>query len=72
MVDQPIFDCHVNIWEERHVTALYRDQMVRVRKGSVQVKADAETLYRAMGGIRRAIIFSSVISTVRVLMVTMT
>ncbi len=58
MVDQPIFDCHVNIWEERHVTALYRDQMVRVRKGSVQVNADAETLYRAMGGIRRAIIFS--------------
>lgn len=55
---RPIFDCHVNIWEDRHELPLYREQMARVRSGAVQPKADAETLYRAMQAVEKAIIFS--------------
>lgn len=57
-VTRPIYDCHVNIWEERHVLPLYHQQMARVRRGSLQQKADAETLFQAMQGVARAIIFT--------------
>lgn len=57
-VPRPIYDCHVNIWEERHVLPLYHQQMARVRPGSMQQKADAETLFEAMQGVDRAIIFT--------------
>lgn len=55
---RPIYDCHVNIWEERHVLPLYHQQMARVRRGPMQQKADAETLFQAMQGVDKAIIFT--------------
>lgn len=58
MSGKPIYDCHVNIWEDRHVLPLYHEQMARVRAGAMQEKADAETLYRAMRGVDKAIIFT--------------
>lgn len=57
-VSRPIYDCHVNIWEERHVLPLYHQQMARVRSGPMQQKADAETLLQAMRGVDKAIIFT--------------
>ena len=56
--DRPIYDCHVNIWEERHVLPLYMEQVARVRKGAMQEKADADTLYAAMAAVDKAIIFT--------------
>jgi predicted TIM-barrel fold metal-dependent hydrolase len=58
MTGAPIYDCHVNIWEDRHVLPLYHQQMARVRSGAMQEKADAATLHRAMAGVDKAIIFS--------------
>ena len=58
MSDRPIYDCHVNIWEERHVRPLYAEQMARVRTGAMQEKADAATLYAAMAKVDKAIIFT--------------
>ena len=53
-----IVDCHVNIWEDRHVLPLWREQMQRVRPGGVPPKADAKTLAKAMSGVDKAIIFA--------------
>ena len=53
-----IVDCHVNIWEDRHVRPLYFEQLSRVRPGQMAEKADADTVYDAMAGVDRAIIFS--------------
>lgn len=57
-VSRPIYDCHVNIWEERHVLPLYHQQMARVRSGLMQQKADAKTLLQSMRGVNKAIIFT--------------
>jgi predicted TIM-barrel fold metal-dependent hydrolase len=51
-------DCHVNIWEERHALPSFAAQLGRVRQGEVGLKADADTLYRAMAGVDRAIVFA--------------
>jgi uncharacterized protein len=53
-----IVDCHVNIWEERHLTPLFAEQMARIRPGGMGLKADADTLYAAMQGVDRAIVFA--------------
>ncbi len=53
-----IVDCHVNIWEDRHVTPLYAEQLARVRPGQMHDKADADTVHRAMAGVDKAIVFS--------------
>src|ERR687898_2783377 len=53
-----IVDCHVNIWEERHLTPLFAEQTARIRPGGMGLKADADTLYRAMQGVDRAIVFA--------------
>ena len=37
-----VVDCHVNIWEDKHVLPLYHQQLQRVRPGAMQDKADAE------------------------------
>ena len=55
---RPIFDCHVNIIEDRHYDELFFSQQGRVREGSIQVKADADTIYSEMDKIEKAIIFS--------------
>jgi predicted TIM-barrel fold metal-dependent hydrolase len=53
-----IVDCHVNIFEDRHVTPLMREQTKFARPGAIGYKADADTLYTAMAGVDKAIIFS--------------
>jgi predicted TIM-barrel fold metal-dependent hydrolase len=53
-----IVDCHVNIWEERHLTPLFAEQMARIRPGGMGLKADADTLYDAMQAVDRAIVFA--------------
>ncbi len=56
--DAPIYDCHVNIWDESHYLPLYFEQLGRVREGELQHRADAETLIVAMEDASKAIIFS--------------
>jgi predicted TIM-barrel fold metal-dependent hydrolase len=53
-----IVDCHVNIWEERHLTPLFAEQMARIRPGGMGLRADADTIYAAMAGVDKAIVFS--------------
>jgi uncharacterized protein len=53
-----IVDCHVNIWEDRHLTPLFALQMARIRPGGMGLKADADTLYEAMRGVDKAIVFA--------------
>lgn len=53
-----IVDCHVNIWEDRHLTPLFAEQMARIRPGGMGLKADADTLHRAMQEVDRAIVFT--------------
>jgi hypothetical protein len=48
-----IVDCHVNIWEQRHLRPLFAEQMARIRPGGMGLKADADTLYAAMAGVER-------------------
>jgi predicted TIM-barrel fold metal-dependent hydrolase len=51
-------DCHVNIWEDRHALPSFTRQLSRVRPGGMGIKADADTLYRAMAGVECAIVFA--------------
>jgi hypothetical protein len=38
-----VVDCHVNIWNEEHLTALYAQQIGRARPGGAPgLKADAD------------------------------
>jgi predicted TIM-barrel fold metal-dependent hydrolase len=53
-----VFDCHVNIWNDEHVSPSFAAQLGRVRPGHVGYKADADTLYRAMENVDRAVIFA--------------
>ena len=39
---RPIYDCHVNIWDDRHVLPIYERQLARVRPGAMAEKADAD------------------------------
>ena len=58
MMTTRITDCHVNIWEDRHLLPAFAEQTATARPGSVGLKADADTLYRAMAKVDKAIIFS--------------
>jgi predicted TIM-barrel fold metal-dependent hydrolase len=53
-----IVDCHVNIWNDEDVRPLFREQMARIRPGGMDLKADADTLFAAMAGVDRAIVFA--------------
>jgi uncharacterized protein len=53
-----IVDCHVNIWEKQHVRPIFVESTSFARPGSVGIAADADTLYKAMAEVDRAIIFS--------------
>ncbi|NJO38543.1 MAG: amidohydrolase [Rhizobiales bacterium] len=53
-----IVDCHVNIWEDRHLPPLFAEQMARIRPGGMGLKADADTLYLAMAKVDKAILFT--------------
>jgi predicted TIM-barrel fold metal-dependent hydrolase len=53
-----IVDCHVNIWNDEHVRPLFAFGTAYSRPGSVSPRADADTIYQAMRGVDRAIVFS--------------
>ena len=53
-----IVDCHVNIWEDAQLLPHYHTQLGRVRERLIDAKADAETLYRVLAPVDRAIIFT--------------
>jgi uncharacterized protein len=53
-----IVDCHVNIWNDEHVRPLFVAGTAYSRPGSVSPRADADTIYQAMRGVDRAIVFS--------------
>lgn len=56
-----IVDCHVNIYEERHVRAgmrEYLEKKKRMRPGPYGTKADADTIYNAMAAADKAILFT--------------
>jgi uncharacterized protein len=58
MATRAYCDCHVNIWNDEHVLPLYHQQLARVRQGEMAPKADADTLYREMAGVDKAIVFA--------------
>jgi predicted TIM-barrel fold metal-dependent hydrolase len=53
-----ICDCHVNIWNEENVLPEFTRQLGRVRPGSVQMRADADSIYHEMNAVDKAIIFT--------------
>ena len=54
-----IVDCHVNVWDDKHLRPTFAEQTAAARSGgAVGVKADADTLYQAMADVDQAIIFS--------------
>jgi predicted TIM-barrel fold metal-dependent hydrolase len=58
MAARAFCDCHVNIWTDAQVLPLYGAQLGRVRQGEMAPKADADTLYREMAHVEKAIIFA--------------
>ena len=53
-----IVDCHVNLWEEQHVRPQFAAGTAYSRPGSVSPKADPQTVFEAMAGVDKAIVFS--------------
>lgn len=51
-------DCHVNIYDEEHVLPVYHTHQSRIRPGAMAPKADADTLYREMAHVEKAIVFA--------------
>jgi len=55
---KPIYDCHVNVWNDDQYLPRYYEQLARVRPGGVPPKSDADTLAAELAGARRAVLFS--------------
>lgn len=53
-----IVDCHVNIYDSGQMLPLFARQSALARPGGFAPEADCETVYRAMAGVDRAILFS--------------
>jgi predicted TIM-barrel fold metal-dependent hydrolase len=53
-----LVDCHVNVYEDRHIIPYYHEIIKNVRPGGMDSRADADTVYEAMSGVDKAIIFS--------------
>ncbi len=53
-----IVDCHVNVWEKEHVRPLFAKGTAFSRPGAVAPEADPDTVFAAMSGVDKAIIFS--------------
>lgn len=53
-----IVDCHVNVYEDRHILPYYHVVTKNVRPGAIEPRADPDTVYQAMRGVDKAIIFS--------------
>lgn len=53
-----IVDCHVNVWNDEHVTPLFAKQLGRVREKAIEIKADADTIAGLLAPAERAIVFS--------------
>jgi hypothetical protein len=47
-----IVDCRVNIWNDKDVRPLFREQVARIRPGGMDLKADADMLYAAIASRR--------------------
>jgi len=58
MANRPIYDCHVNIFNDEHESPLYKAQHARVRPGELSTKSDADTIYAAMSEVEKAIVFA--------------
>ena len=52
-----IVDCHVNVYEDRHLTQVH-GQQVASRSGGFDPKADPDAVFQAMSGVDKAIIFT--------------
>jgi len=55
---KPIYDCHVNVWNDDQYLPLYHQQLARVRPGGIPPGSDADTLAVELENFTRAIIFS--------------
>ena len=53
-----IVDCHVNVYEDRHVVPYYHEVTTNVRPGAMAPRADPDTVYEAMRGVDKVILFS--------------
>jgi len=53
-----IVDCHVNVYEDRHVLPLLKNETKFFRPGAPPLKADPETVFQGMAGVDKAILFS--------------
>ncbi len=53
-----IVDCHVNVYDDRHVLPLLKNETKFFRPGAPPLLADPDTVYRAMDGVDKAIVFS--------------
>jgi predicted TIM-barrel fold metal-dependent hydrolase len=53
-----IVDCHVNLFEERHVSPLLRAETKHFRPDAPALRADPDTVYAAMAEVDKAIVFS--------------
>ena len=53
-----IVDCHVNVWDDSQMLPLFVEGSKIARPGGFVPKSDPETVFRAMAGVDRAIIFS--------------
>ncbi len=53
-----IVDCHVNVYEDRHVLPLLKTETKFFRPGAPPLKADPETVFNGMSGVDKAIVFS--------------
>lgn len=53
-----IVDCHVNIFNPEHTTPLFARLSPTSRPGQMGLEADADTIYKAMEGVDKAILFT--------------
>src|SRR5690606_20633391 len=56
--DAMIVDCHVNIFTADQFSAPASDQTSTARPGGVPMLADADTIYQALNGVDKAILFA--------------
>jgi uncharacterized protein len=53
-----IVDCHVNVYDDRHVLPYYHEAIQIARPGAIGPRADADTVYKEMRDVDKAIVFS--------------
>jgi uncharacterized protein len=53
-----IVDCHVNVYDDSQMLPLFLEQSRNARPGGFPPKSDPDTVFQAMQGVDRAIVFS--------------